>query len=257
LWDATGPVVTRAFPALGNYPVTLRVTDDAAPEKAASTQVVVRVTIPPLAPTASANGPYSFCPATPRWFLDGTASVNPDQGQSEPGRPGDTIQAYAWDLDGNGQFVDATGAQPDVKATFQNLAPGSYLVQLKVTDTTATSFPSSGLGDQSSVAGATVNVRAADDPACNCIADLAARPKAGKIQLTWQADPGVAGHNVYRGLASGGPYTLLGKTASTYATFLDSTVLNGVTYHYVVRRVAANSDELCQSNQATAKATAR
>lgn len=257
VWDASGPVVTRSFPALGDYPVTLRVTDDATPAKSTTTQVVVKVSLPPLAPTANASGPYNFCPLTPRWFLDAGASVNPDQGLSEPGRPGDTIQSYGWDLDGDGLFTDASGLQPDVKPYFQNLAAGSYRVQLKVTDTTATSFPSSGLGNLGSVATATVNVRAAGDPACSCVADLAARAKSGKIQLTWTAAAGAAGHNVYRGTINGGPYKLLGTTTTRYATFLDSTATNGVSYHYVVRPVADNSDELCQSNQATGLASAR
>ena len=257
VYDASGPVVTAVFPALGLYPVTLRVTDDGTPEKTSTVVVGVNVSFPPLAPTAQANGPYNFCPATPRWYLDGTGSVNPDQGQSEPGRPGDTLQSYAWVLNGNGGSAAASGAQPDVKAFYQAQGVGSYLVQLTVTDTTASAFPSSGLGDLSSVASATVQVRADTDPLCACIANLGARAKSGKIQLTWAHQAGVAGYNVYRGTLSGGPYALIGSTTSTYATFLDATAVNGTTYHYVVRRVAANSDELCQSNQASARALAR
>jgi fibronectin type 3 domain-containing protein len=108
------------------------------------------------------------------------------------------------------------------------------------------------------VASAQVNVLSASHPACAaCIADLAARAKPGKIQLTWAPSAGVAGYNVYRSTANNGPYALLAKTTSTYATYLDATVTNGTPYYYVVRKVAANSDELCQSNQASAKASAR
>jgi hypothetical protein len=255
IWDATGPVVTTSFPVLGSYPVTLRVTDNASPEKDATTTVVVKVALPPLAPTANAGGPYNFCPNTAKWYLDGTGSVNPDQGLSEPGRPGDTIQSYAWDF-GNGLFNGASGAQPEVKAAFTALGAGSHLVQLRVTDTTATSFPSSNLGNLSSVAGTTVNVKASTDPACSCVANLAARPKSGKIQLTWTAQAGVAGYNVYRGAVNGGPYLKIGSTASTYATFLDSTVVNNTPYYYVIRTTSVSAVEGCQSNQATATATA-
>ena len=250
--DVSGPIVTVAFPALKEYPITLRVTDDGAPEKSASTTVSVQVSIPPLAPTANANGPYSFCPATPNWFLDGSASVNPDQGQHQPGAfPGDTM-SFSWDLDGNGSFGDAAGPMPSVKAALQALGLGSHLVQLKVTDTTAASFPASGMGNLSSVASATVHVRAADDPACACIGNLAARPKSGKVQVTWSPWPGAAGYSVYRGILNGGPYVKIGNTGSAYATWLDTTAANGTTYFYVVRPVAANTDELCQSNQAAA-----
>lgn len=256
-WDALGPVVTTSYPALGTYPVTLRVTDNGSPEKAATTIVQVNVTIPPLAPTADADGPYNFCPQTTFWYLNGTGSVNPDEGMHEAGMPGDTIQSYEWDLDGDGQFNDASGAQPDVTAYFQGAGAGNYLVQLKVTDTTATSFPSSGLGNLSDTDSATVHVLSGTDPACSCISTLAARPKSGKVQLTWTAYPGASSYNVYRGTINGGPYAKIGNTASTYSTYLDGNVVNGTTYYYVVRAAAANTDELCQSNQASAKPTTR
>ena len=258
VWDASGPVVATSFGALGTYPVTLRVTDDGAPEKAATTIVQVLVTIPPLAPTADANGPYNFCPQTTYWFLDGSGSINPDDGLHELGLPGDTIQSYLWDLDGDGQFNDASGVQPDVTTFFQNEGVGSYLVQLKVTDTTSTSFPSSGQGDLSDTDSATVNVLSSNDPACaSCITNLAARPKSGKVQLTWTAYPGASSYNVYRGTISGGPYLKIGSTASTYSTYLDGNVVNGTTYYYVVRAAAANTNELCQSNQSSAKPATR
>lgn len=258
VWDATGPVVTTTFAALGSYPVTLKVTDNGTPTKAASSIVTVQVSIPPLAPTANANGPYNFCPATAHWYLDGSGSVNPDQGQHQPGNyPGDTIQGYLWDLDGSGLFFGASGAQPEVTSYYSARGPGSYLVQLKVTDTTASSYPSSTLGNLSSVGSSTVNVRSASDPQCACISDVAARAKSGKIQLTWTSVAGVAGYNVYRGTVNGGPYAKIGSTTSTYSTLLDATAVNGTTYYYTVRTVAANSDELCQSNQSSAKASAR
>lgn len=105
--DASGPVVASSFPALGIYPVSLRVTDDGSPELSATTTVMVSVTIPPVAPTADANWPYNFCPGAKPWFLDGSGSVNPDEGVSQPGSPPDTIKEYAWDLDGAGVFDDA------------------------------------------------------------------------------------------------------------------------------------------------------
>lgn len=259
VWDASGPVVTTSFVALGNYPVTLRVTDNATPEKAATTTVTVQVAIPPLPPTAFANGPYNFCQQTPtqitKWYLDGTGSVNPDQGLHEPGSPGD-VMSFAWDL-GSGYASGPTVPQPDVTAYFLAKGTGSYLVKLQVTDTTAMSFPSSGQPNLSSVASAIVNVLEPTDPACSCIAKFAARPKSGKIQLTWAPRAGTASYNIYRGTISGGPYLKIGSTTSTYATYLDSNAVNGTTYHYVVRAVAANADEMCQSDQATARASAR
>lgn len=256
-FEVSGPFPTVSFPALGDYPVKLRVTDNATPQEAAAeTVLTIRVTIPPLAPTAVAGGPYSFCPDTKPWFLDGTGSINPDEGQSEPGRPGDTIVNYAWDLDGDGQFDDATGAQPDITAFFNGISPGSYLIQLKVTDRTATSFPSSQSGDLSDTDSAIVVVRTANDGDCACVKDLVARVKSGKVQLVWTNYPGAHHYNVYRSTVSGGPYVKIASPITTYSTYLDATVVNGTTYYYVVRPATLLEQEICQSNQASAKPVA-
>jgi hypothetical protein len=255
-YDVSGPFPTVSFPAVGNYPVKLRVTDNATPEKSAETTITILVTIPPIAPTAAAGGPYNLCSGAKPWFLNGAGSVNPDEGQSEPGRPGDTIISYEWDLDGDGQFDDATGAQPDVTAFFTGKPAGSYLIQLKVTDRTATSFPSSGMPNLSDTDSAVVTVLSSTDPACTCVNDLAARAKPGKVQLTW-THTGAHHYNIYRGTVSGGPYLKIASTTSTYSTYLDQTVVNGTTYYYVVREANLLDEERCQSNQASARPVTR
>jgi hypothetical protein len=251
--DWTGPVATKSWPALGSYPVGLQVTDDASPAVTAETTVTVLITIPPVAPTADAGGPYVFCPQAQPWFLDGTGSVNPDEGVSQPGSPGDTIQSYEWDLDNDGTY-DVTGPTPDVTAYFTTQGPGGYLVKLRVTDTTATSFPSVGT-DLTDTDVAQVVVKVASDPDCGCVDDLSARARRGTVQLLW-THTGAASYNVYRGTTSGGPYVFLANTTSTYSVYQDSTVTNGTTYYYVVREVALNTNELCQSNEVSATPTA-
>lgn len=261
VYDASGPVVTTSFAALADYPIKLRVTDNGTPEQSAETTVTVRITTPPVAPTADAGMPYTFCPQAQPWFLDGTGSVNPDEGVHEPGPyPGDTITQYAWNLDGDADFDDASGAQPDVTAYFTGKGPGAYLVQLRVTDNTALSFPSSGYGNLSDTASAQVFVKSATDPVCttSCVSNLAARAKLTKIQLTWTHVPGTHHYNVYRSTVSGGPYLFIGSTTSTYSTYLDNGPLTlGTTYYYVVRPAQLNGNEICQSNQASAKPAAR
>ena len=245
-YETPGVTATTSFPAVGDYPVGLQVTDDMG--TTAATTVIVRVDTPPLAPTANAGGPYFFCPGY-SWFLDGSGSSNADEGQSEPGQPGDTIREYAWELDGDNDFNDAFGPNPDVSALFPG--PGSYLVQLRVTDTTATSFPSSGLGDLTDTDSAQVVVLEATDSRCDCIDDLAARPKRGKVQLTW-THTGAAMYLISRSTTDGGPYTPVDVTDSTHSVFIDKTVVNGTTYYYVVKELAGNGDELCQSDQVSA-----
>jgi PKD domain len=253
-FETLGVNVSRSFPALGNYTVRLRVTDDGTPAKTDVT--TVHITLPPVGPTASAGGPYVFCPQSKPWFLDGTGSVNPDEGQHEGMLPGDTIVEYAWELDGDNDFNDAFGPSPDVTAFLEALGPGSRNIQLRVKDRTGTSFPSSPLGDLTGLDLTQVSVLSGTDARCVCVDDLAARPKSGKIQLTWTST-GAHHYNIYRGTVSGGPYLKIGSVVTSYATYLDAAVVNNTTYYYVIRPAAANDDELCQSNQASGKATAR
>jgi hypothetical protein len=251
IFEGNGVIIQATFGALGIYPVKLRVTDDSTPPLTGEASLNVLVTIPPVPPTANANGPYVFCPQAKPWFLDGRMSINPDDGKHEPGaNPGDMIQSYAWDLNGDNVFGDTTGSTPDVTSYFEALGPGSYVVQLKVTDTTATSFPSSGLGDLSSVASATVIVKAATEPGCKCVT-VSANVSGKDVVLTWTAFPGAAFYGVYRSMTPGGPYTFIG--ASSTLTYTDNTGVSGTTYYYVVRPLAVNGNELCQSNEVSAK----
>jgi glucose/arabinose dehydrogenase len=74
---------------------------------------------PPIA-VAAATSPTSG-PAPLTVSFDGSGSSDPD---------GDTI-TYSWDLNGDGQYGDATSATPSHTYT----TPGTYAVRLRVTDT--------------------------------------------------------------------------------------------------------------------------
>jgi hypothetical protein len=261
-FETTGVTASRSFPTVGSYPVTLRVTDNGTPALTNTSTLMAVIGRPPLPPTAQAGGPYSFCTNRTPWFLDGSGSVNPDEGLSEPGHPSNTIIAYDWELNGDNTFNDAAGASPDVTGAFTALGVGDYAIRLRVTDNTAASYTSSGVVNLSDTDTAHVVVRAGTDPACACVSNLAARPKPGKADLTWTWGPGAVRYNVYRGTVSGGPYLKIGAVSSPglpgTGVFADMGPLtNGVTYYYVVREAALNNDELCQSNQAAARPMAR
>lgn len=257
-YETPGLTTTVSYPAIGSYIVGLQVSDNGVPERFAWATVTLRVTTPPVAPTANAAGPYSFCANRTPWFLDGRGSSNPDDGQSEPGMPPDVITAFNWDLNGDGVYTEAVGATPDVTAYFGGRGPGSYLIQLRVTDNTAASFPSSGFPNLNDTDSAVVVVRAATDPVCGCTSDLAARPKLTKVQLTWTPSATVHHWNVFRGVVNGGPYLKIGEVPGTLGTFLDNGPLTiGATYYYVIRETLPNQNEVCQSNQAAALVRAR
>jgi hypothetical protein len=76
---------------------------------------------PNAAPTAVATASPSRGPAPLTVNFDGSTSHDPD--------PGDVL-GYAWDLDGDGAFDDATGATTQRTYT----APGTVIVRLRTTD---------------------------------------------------------------------------------------------------------------------------
>lgn len=70
-----------------------------------------------------------------------------------------------------------------------------------------------------------------------CVGSLFAQQTQHGATLNWtqSVSPGVTGNNVFRGLTTGGPYTLLTATPLTAATtYVDSTVVASQTYFYVV-----------------------
>jgi len=85
-----------------------------------------------------------------------------------------------------------------------------------------------------------------------CVTGTGAQPHS--VTLNWVASTSsnLAGYNVYRGTASGGPYVRLNSAVVTSLTYTDNTVLAGQTYFYVVTAVDTTSSESTYSNQATA-----
>jgi subtilase family serine protease len=72
----------------------------------------------------------------------------------------------------------------------------------------------------------------------------------GKVTLTWSGAVGATAFDVKRGTTSGGPYTLLAPDVKA-KTYVDTNVVNGTTYYYVVS--AKNTvGETGDSNEAAA-----
>jgi beta-lactam-binding protein with PASTA domain len=84
------------------------------------------------------------------------------------------------------------------------------------------------------------------------ILDLAARPKDGKIDLTWTPVPGAVSYDVIRRESGEPSFTRIAAGHVTdYAVYADFGLSNGVSYCYVVHpvdalaRVGPSSDEVC------------
>jgi hypothetical protein len=94
------------------------------------------------------------------------------------------------------------------------------------------------------------NLTAADLEICMpqaCVDNLVARAKSGKVQLVWDPVPGTDRYEILRSLALAGPYAKIGETTSSYATYLDTTVVGGTLHYYQIRRVPADGIEPCLS----------
>jgi hypothetical protein len=78
------------------------------------------------------------------------------------------------------------------------------------------------------------------------------KPTVSSVSLRWQAVSNVLGYFVYRAPASGGPYTRLTPSVISSIQYVDSMVIPGQTYYYVVTSVGSGNAESPYSNQAKA-----
>ena len=75
---------------------------------------------------------------------------------------------------------------------------------------------------------------------------------AASLSWTASTSTNVAGYRIYRGGASGGPYTLLNPSLVSGTSFTDANVQAGQTYYYVTTSVDSSNVESAYSNQALA-----
>ncbi|HEY6000775.1 MAG TPA: hypothetical protein VI078_15925 [bacterium] len=134
--DATGVATASGFAGrMTPVTVALRVTDDGAPPRSVIATRELHPGGTNRAPLAAAGGPYALS-AGGSLALSGTGSSDPDAAC------GDAAASWEWDLDADGVFDDATGAQPVIAwSTAEALLCGgrcvdkaSYPVALRVTD---------------------------------------------------------------------------------------------------------------------------
>ena len=113
--DATGPGALATYATAGEKTVQLRVTDSDGATNVAT--VTFRVNRPPVAA-------FTFSPQNPA----SGAVVHFTSTSTDPDGPQDIV-ALDWDLNGDGNYGDASG--PAASSTF---GPGAHAVGLRVTD---------------------------------------------------------------------------------------------------------------------------
>jgi len=94
---------------------------------------------------------------------------------------------------------------------------------------------------------------ASNSPTVIALSGSGVQTIAHSTTLTW--DPSVSavvGYNVYRGTASGGPYTALNSSLVSSTTDTDTAVQSGQTYFYVITAVDSNNVESAYSDEISA-----
>jgi PKD repeat protein len=113
--DATGPTAMETFPTAGHFTVRVRVSDGVSTDTQAATVTVIDER-PPVAA-------FAFAPGAPGVGTEITFISTSTDADG-------TIAALDWDLNGDGNFTDASGQI----AHWSFLTPGPHTVSLRATD---------------------------------------------------------------------------------------------------------------------------
>jgi fibronectin type 3 domain-containing protein len=83
---------------------------------------------------------------------------------------------------------------------------------------------------------------------------LAATAGNREVDLTWDpnSEPDLAGYNLYRATAAGGPYTKINASLITATSYTDSPLTNGTTYYFKVSAVDTSDNESALSSTVSA-----
>jgi hypothetical protein len=139
----------------------------------------------------------------------------------------------------NGQGYSVSGI------TFPVTVPAGQKVPFTVTFTPQTAGSTAG-----SIA---FDSNATNSPSTETLTGSGTQQSQHSVALSWDASTSqVVGYNVYRGVASGGPYTRLNPSVDTGTTYTDNSVQSGQIYYYVTTGVDSSNVESAYSNQATA-----
>jgi hypothetical protein len=96
-----------------------------------------------------------------------------------------------------------------------------------------------------------VTSNATDSPFAIAVTGSGVAATTHSVNLNWAASPsvGVAGYDIYRSTASGGPYAKLDSAPVAALDYTDSTVQSGTDYFYVVTSVESSGAQSSYSSQ--------
>ncbi len=93
---------------------------------------------------------------------------------------------------------------------------------------------------------------ASNSPATETMTGTGTAATQHTVDLTWNSSSGAVGYNIYRGMANGGPYTMINSSLDGSTSYVDNTVVSGQTYYYVATAVNSEAQESGYSNVAQA-----
>ncbi|MGA8540814.1 MAG: choice-of-anchor D domain-containing protein [Terriglobales bacterium] len=135
----------------------------------------------------------------------------------------------------NSEFV-FSGISLPVTLTAGQSAPFTVTFTPQASGTTSASLSFSSNGSNS--------------PIAQSLSGTGTAPIQHAVDLNWTGSPTAVSYNIYRGTASGGPYTMINSSSTT--AYADNTVVSGQTYYYVAAAVDGDSNESGYSNETQA-----
>jgi hypothetical protein len=89
--------------------------------------------------------------------------------------------------------------------------------------------------------------------ATQSLSGVGVAPTQHSVSLSWtDTNSGITGYNIYRGNASGGPYTEINSGLDSTTAYSDTSVVAGQTYYYVATAVNESGAESAYSNETQA-----
>jgi Abnormal spindle-like microcephaly-assoc'd, ASPM-SPD-2-Hydin len=151
---------------------------------------------------------------------------------------------------GTGTVTISSATVSGTGFTISNLSLPVTLLPTQNTSFTVT-FTPPGTGTFNGTASLLSN--ASTSPNIESLSGVGVTSSSHYVSLTWNASTsqGVLNYDVYRGTASGGPYSEIATVSGATTAYTDNLVSAGYTYYYVVTTVTGNGQS-GYSNQAVA-----